>query len=117
MSAVQGGVETAGRAPSVVGAPDGAPVRPIADLPIAPTRTLIAALELGILADYLMRANGLGANLTLWCWGLLITTVIITRNSGVVMDRRRLALLAAAAFFSAVPAWRSGETLVFFSGL
>ena len=118
MSATQERLDVGIGAEHVPGGGDGSiTIPPRSVLPISPTRALIAALELGILADYLMRANGLGINITLWCWALLITTVIVTRNSGVVLDRRRIALLAGAAFFAAVPAWRSGESMVFFSGL
>ena len=93
--------------------PDGLPIA----APVASTRTLIIAIELGVLGDYLMRANGLGANLTLWCWALLIAAAMVAGASGVAMDRRRIALLAAAGFFAAVPAWRSSEEIIFFSGV
>ena len=78
------------------------------------TRTLVSVIELGVLGDLLLRAGGLGVNITLWCWALLIVGVLATPN--VVTDRRRLTLLAAAAFFAAVPTWRADEALVLFSG-
>ncbi len=79
------------------------------------TRTLVGAIELGILADLLLRAGGPGLNLTLWCWALLAAGMMA--NGDVPLDRRRVTLLAAAAFFAAVPAWRSDEALVLVSGL
>jgi hypothetical protein len=85
--------------------------------PAGSTRTLIAALELGILGDYLMRADDPGVGLTLWCWALLIAALIVGARMNVAADRRRLLLLSAAAFFAAVPAWRASEPIVLFSGL
>jgi len=79
------------------------------------TRTLLGAIELGILADLLLRAGGPGLNLTLWCWALLAAGMLA--HGDVPVDRRRVTLLAAAAFFAAVPAWRSDEALVLASGL
>ena len=81
------------------------------------TRTLILAIELGVLADYLMRANALGVNITLWCWALLGAAWMATASADVPIDRRRLALVGATAFFAAVPAWRTSEMLVFLSGV
>ena len=85
--------------------------------PAGSTRTLIAALELGVLGDYLMRADQPGLGLTLWCWALLIAALIVGARMNVAADRRRMLLLGAAAFFAAVPAWRANEAIVFFSGL
>jgi hypothetical protein len=88
-----------------------------ARVPAASLRTLVTALELGVLGDYLMRANDVGVNVTLWCWALLAAALMVTVAADVRVDRRRIALLGAAAFFAAVPAWRTTEPLVFFSGV
>ena len=84
--------------------------------PAASTRTLIGAIELGILGDYLMRV-GVGVNVTVWVWALLVTSLAVMAGSDAVLDRRRMLLLGATAFFAAVPAWRSTEEIVLFSGL
>src|SRR5688500_16089954 len=76
-------------------------------------RMLLAVLELGVLGDILLRAGGLGVNIMLWCWALLVAGGLTARD--IPVDRRRVALLVAAAFFASVPALRSDEMLVFLS--
>jgi hypothetical protein len=85
--------------------------------PAASSRTLIVALELGVLADYLMRANAPGLNITLWCWALLAATLMVTSAADIATDRRRILLLGATAVFAAVPALRMNELLVLLSGV
>ena len=85
--------------------------------PAASTRTLVTALELGVLGDYLMRSDEPGLNVTLWVWALLAAALVMTSRSDVRIDRRRIALIGAAAFFAAAPAWRATEPLVVFGGL
>jgi hypothetical protein len=85
--------------------------------PAGSTRTLIVALELGVLGDYLMRTDVIGLNLTLWCWALLFASVMVRNDSTTVLDRRRWLLLGATAFFASVPTWRTTGPLVFMSGI
>src|SRR5687767_2672055 len=86
-------------------------------VPAGSTRMLIAAIELGILGDYLLRADSPGLGLTLWCWALLVAAVLVGTRMNIGVDRRRVALMLAIGFFAAVPAWRASEPLVVFSGL
>ena len=78
-------------------------------------RLLLGVLELGVLGDLLLRAGGIGVNLTLWCWALLIAGIVTSRD--VAMDRRRTILVATAAFFAAVPTLRADPMLVLLSGV
>jgi hypothetical protein len=80
------------------------------------TQALIIALELGILADSVMRVGGFGLNITLWLLVALGCAVALTVANGTRIDRRRALLIAAITFFALVPAWRDTEELVVFSG-
>ena len=84
-------------------------------IPESNPRLVLAVIELGVLGDLLLRAGGIGLNITLWCWALLIAGGLTARD--IAIDRRRMTLIGVAAFFALVPTLRSDEMLVFLSGI
>ncbi len=78
-------------------------------------RLLLGVIELGVLGDILLRAGGIGLNITLWCWALLLGGVLTSRD--VPLDRRRAVLLGIAAFFALIPTVRNDPMLVLLSGV
>jgi hypothetical protein len=72
---------------------------------------LVLALDLGILGDYLLRADGEpGLNLSLWA-GAGVAAVYLVRKGREGLPREIAALLGAALLFGAALAWRDAAAL------
>jgi len=73
--------------------------------------TVVAALDLGVLGDVLMRAPGPPAlNFLLWTLALAATVTVIARRRE-PLSREATLLLSAAVFFAAAMVWRDSPAL------
>jgi hypothetical protein len=111
----------AGPAAAAPNRPTDQPAEPDSTIPspraVVARRALLAAMQLGILGDLLLRDGPWGLGLLVWMVAFAAIVIALVRQNGRAPSRESGIWLAVAVLFAAGLSWRDADMLYFFDVL